>query len=89
MTNDKIRPQCFPMFPPMFPLFRPSWNGGRFACLVQTACRRQYTLEAANSLRPGNWVALQSRWGNGALQMLTDATVPMTQRFYRVRQGLP
>ena len=70
-------------------LFRPAWNTGRLTLLLQTACRRNYALEASDWFPATNWLAVQTHLGSGGLQMLADSAAPAQHRFYRVRQWPP
>ena len=73
-----------PAAPPQ--LLTPVRNGSSFSVVVPTLNRLTYALEFKDSLIETNWIALPAVSGNGALQLLSDPTASVPQRFYRLRQ---
>jgi hypothetical protein len=67
-------------------LLNPIRAPGTFGVVIQTLNRKHYALDFKNSLTTTNWTPLFTNTGNGALELLTDRTATVSQRFYRMRQ---
>lgn len=59
-------------------------TGDNLSLSLPTQSGRTYGLEYSDSLNDTNWVPLPLRPGNGASQVLDDATATNASRFYRV-----
>jgi alpha-tubulin suppressor-like RCC1 family protein len=68
------------------PIAGATFGTNGFNVSLPTRNGRVYCLEYKDSLTDQIWNALPLRAGTGGVMMLTDPSVSMSQRFYRVRQ---
>jgi uncharacterized delta-60 repeat protein len=66
-------------------LVNPTRYGDVFIVSADTVTGKSYVLEFKDSFTQTNWAELPPIAGDGTLKTLTNAPVPVSQRFYRVR----
>jgi len=72
--------------PPVAPaLLAPVRIGSIFSCTCATVANRIYVLEYKNSLSDSNWQPVQTKPGDGTMQLFTDSEASNSHRYYRIR----
>ncbi len=76
-----------PSAPPPLEILNPALAGDSFTFSFPTEAGKSYSAQRATSLvSPIDWQTFTNVAGNGSMANVTDANVPATLRFYRVRQ---
>ena len=64
--------------------FAPTKIGTNFVISIQTELGTAYTVSYASSLSSPSWLTLTNLTGNGGIMTVTNSTLGVTSRFYRL-----